>query len=106
MLALLPTPLCLLTVTMVLAMILYFIFIVVQVHFSAFSPTPAQNPSPPHLPPISTFPPIIIHVSFIIVPANNLPFPPEISSPLPSGHCQPVLNFSVFGYILLVCFFC
>ena len=29
-------------------------FIVVQVHFSAFSPHPSLIPSPPHLPPIPT----------------------------------------------------
>ena len=31
---------------------------------------------------------------------------PVILAHLPSGHCQPVLNFSVFDYILLVRLFC
>ena len=81
-------------------------FIVVQVQFSAFplAPQPTPQPSPPpshfHSPPRS----IIVHVSFIIAPTNPLPFPPEIPSLLLSSHCQPFLNLSIFGYILLVCF--
>ena len=75
-------------------------FIVVQVQFSAFSPYPSLTPSPPHLPPISTPspPPIIIHVSFIIVPTNPAPFSPKIPSPLRSSHSWPVLNLSVWLY--------
>ena len=55
-------------------------FIVIQVQFSAFSLHPSLNPSPPHLLPVSTFtpPPIIVHVSFIIVPTNPSPFSPEM----------------------------
>ena len=57
------------------------------------------QPQTSHLPPISTVPsPAIVHVSFIIVPTNPSPFSPVIPSPVPSGHCQSVLNFSVFGY--------
>ena len=75
--------------------------------FLPFPPTLAQHLSPLYLPPLFPHPlPIIVHVSFIIVPANPSPFSPEIPSLLPSGHCQPVLNFSVFAYILLVCLFC
>ena len=64
----------------------------------------AQPSSPPSCfdPPA----PIIVNVSFIIVPTNPSPFSPEIPSSLPSGHCWPFLNFSVFGYILLACLFC
>ena len=77
-------------------------FIFVQVQFSAFSPHPRLTPSPPHIAPVSTPTPVIVQVSFIIFPTNPSPFSPEIPSPLPSGHCWPFLNFSVFGYILLV----
>ena len=85
----------------------YFNFIVIQVQFSAFPPHPSPTPSPLHLPPVSTSPHnVIVQVSFIIVPTNTSPSSPEIPSPLPSGHCRPFLNFSVFGYILLVCLFC
>ena len=70
----------------------FFFFIVVQIQFSAFSPhpTPAPQLSPP---PSHFYSPtsIIVHVSFIIVPANPSPSSPEILSPLPSVHCQPVL---------------
>ena len=85
---------------------LFIFFIVVQVQFSAFSPHPSPTPQSSHLP--SLFPPPPTHYcpcSFIIVPPNPSSFSPEIPSPLSSGHCQPVLNVSVFGYILLVvCF--
>ena len=47
-----------------------------------------------------------VHVSFTSVPVIPSPYSPIILSLLPSGHCQPVLNFSVFGYILLACSFC
>ena len=82
------------------------IFIVVQVQFSAFCPHPSPPPQPS--PPPSPLPPLLVtvHVSFIVVLANYSPFSPIIPSPLPSGHCQPVLNFSVSGYILLACSFC
>ena len=63
--------------------------------FLPFPSTPAQHPSPPHLPSVSI-------PTLCFVPS---PYSPEISSPLPSGHCQPVLNFSVCGYILLACSF-
>ena len=74
--------------------------------FLSFPPTPSHHPKPPHLSPL--FPPalVIVHVSFIVVLPNPSPFSPIITSPLRSGHCQPVLNFSVFGYILLACSFC
>ena len=86
-------------------------FIVIQVQFSAFSPYLSLTPRPPHLPPVSTTlpyppPPVIVHVSFIIVPTNPSPFSPEIPSPLPCGQCWLFLNFSVFSYILLACLFC
>ena len=86
---------------------------VVQVQFSAFSPTCPHHPRLAHVPPL--FPPtplVIVRVSFIIVPTNPSPFSPEIPSPLPSGHCQPVLNFSLsnerlkFSVCLFVQKFC
>ena len=70
-----------------------------------FPPPQANTPALPTSLPVSTPHLVIVHVSFIIVPANPSPFPPEIPSPVPSGHCQPVLKFSVFGYILLACSF-
>ena len=70
-----------------------------------FPPTPPHQPSSPYLFPL--FPPlVIVHVSFIIVPVNPSPFSSIIPSPLPSGHCQTVLNFNVSGYILLAHPFC
>ena len=66
--------------------------------------TPSQpQPNPPPSP-ASTLPLGFVHVSFIVVPENPPPF--IISSPLPSGYCQIVLNFNVSGYILLAFFFC
>ena len=63
--------------------------------FSAFYPHPSPLPQPsPHPSPVST-PLVVVHVSFVIVPVIPSPF-----SPLPSDHCQPVLNFNVFGYTL------
>ena len=88
--------------TVFLNLILF--FIVVQVQFSAFSPTSPHLALPTSLllpPPL-----IIVHAPFRIVPAKPSPFSPEIPSPLPSGHCQPVLNVNIFGYILLACLFC
>ena len=41
---------------------------------------------------------VIVHVSFIVAPVNPSSFSPIFPSPLPSGHCPPVLNFNVFGY--------
>ena len=86
--------------------IILFFFLLVKYSFLPFLPTPGQHFSPPYFPPLFPPPTVIVHVSFIIVPANPSPFSPEIPSLLPSGHCQPVLNFSVFAYILLVCLFC
>ena len=74
-------------------------FIVVQLQFYAFPPTSPALPS--SLPCFHT-PLVIVHLSFIVVLANPSPFSPIIPSPLPSGHCQPVLNFSVFGSICLL----
>ena len=66
---------------------------------------PPPLPNPPHLPPIS-IPPLIVYVSFVIVPEPFTLFPlNSLPSPLYSL-CQPVLNFSVVGYILLACLFC
>ena len=79
-------------------------FIVIQLQFSAFSPHPRLIPRPLHLPPISTTPPhpVIVHVSFIIVPTNPSSFSPEIPSPLPSGHCQPFLKEIVGSAVLSI----
>ena len=52
-----------------------FLKLLFKYSFLPFPPTPAQSPTPPHLPPISTTP-VIVHVSFIIVPANPSPFSP------------------------------
>ena len=40
------------------------------------------------------------------IPVSPSSFSPIIPSPLPSGYCQLVPNFNVFGYILLACLFC
>ena len=39
------------------------------------------------------------------IPVSPSSFSPIIPSPLPSGYCQLVPNFNVFGYILLACSF-
>ena len=73
-------------------------FIVVQLQLSAFSPHPSTPPQPnPPPSPASILPLGFVHVSFIVVPV--------IPSPLPSGYRQIILNFNVFGYILLAFFF-
>ena len=75
--------------------------------FHLFPPITPQHPSPLHilhLFPLPCF--VIVRMYFIIVPVNPPPFPPIIPSSFPSRHCQPVLNFNVFGYILLPCSFC
>ena len=75
----------------------------------SFLPFPPPFPTTPALPislPCSYLPIVIVHVSFIIVSVNPSPFSTIIPSPLPSGHCQPVLSFNVFGYTLLACLFC
>ena len=44
---------------------------------------------------------------FVIVLYNcSFTLSPIIPYPYSSGHCQPVLSFSVCGYILLVCMYC
>ena len=78
-----------------------FLFMVVQVRWSPFSP----HPSHPHLPPL--IPALLVQS---MCPSQmflkTLPsFPPIIPSQLPTGYCQIVLNFNVSGYIsFLVCF--
>ena len=81
-----------------------FIFIVVQVQLSPFSCH--QFPTP-HLPP-SILPPFdFVRGSFIHVPWRPFSFFPLLSPfPLPSGYCQLVLYFNVFGHILLACLLC
>ena len=86
---------------------IYCYFIVVHVQLSAFSPhhSPPPQPSPPPSPD-STPRLSFVHVSFIVVPENPFPLFPPLSSYLPSGYCQIILNFNVSGYILLACLFC
>ena len=62
------------------------------------SPPPKPNPPPSGA---STLPLGFVHVSFILVPEKLFP---TIPSHLPSGYCQIVLNFNVFGYILFAFF--
>ena len=75
--------------------------------FCLFSP-PHPNTSalltslPSFHPPFTFYCPCVLYNCS----CNPSPFSPEIPSPLPSGHCPPVLNFNIFGYILLVCLFC
>ena len=83
----------------------FLIIIVVQVQFSAFPAHPSPTPHS-SLPPSHFHPRIIVHVSSIIILAKPSPLSPEILFPLPSGHCQLILNFSIFGHILLVYLFC
>ena len=82
------------------------IFIVVQVEFSAFPHHPSPLPQASPLPSPVYIPLVIVHVSFIVVPINPSPFSPITPSPLPSGYCQLIPNFNVFGCILLACLFC
>ena len=74
-------------------------------------PISPHNSPPPYPPPPPTFNPPshvgFVHGSFIHVPWQPFPFfPPLPSFSLPSGLCQFVLHFSVFGFILLICLFC
>ena len=79
---------------------LHFSLLLFKYSFLLFPPTP---PHPLALPASLPFPSplVIVHMSFIIVPINPSPFSPIIPFPLPSDHCQPVLNFNVFGYTIL-----
>ena len=87
--------------------LLLFLLLLFKYSFLHLPPSPPHHPSPPHTSFPCFYPPlVIVHESFIIVPMNLSPFSPIIPSPLPSGHCQPVLNFNVFGHILLACLFC
>ena len=77
----------------------FILFILILLFKYSFLPFPPPQPNPQPFPPPSHFhPSVIVHTSFIIVPTNPSAFSPEIPSPLPSGHCQPVLNFSVWLY--------
>ena len=51
-------------------------------------PIPTKHPS---------LPLDFVHVSFIVVPVTPLL---TVTSPLPPDHCQIVLHFNVYGYIL------
>ena len=73
--------------------------------FLPFAPTTPHHPSRPHLLPPFLSPLVIVHVSFIIVPANPSPFTPIIPTPLPSAHCQPVVNFGVLVIFCLLVHF-
>ena len=88
---------------------LSFLKIVVQVQFSAISPHPYPPPQPtspvftaPSPPAPPCYCPGVLYNCF----CKPFTLSPTIPSPLPSGRCQPVLNFNVFGYILLACSFC
>ena len=83
-----------------------FFFIVVQVQLSPFPPTLLHHPSLSHLPPPSPPLLVIVQVFLITVPTTPSPLSPFSPSPLRSSHCEPTLNFSVFGYVLLPCSFC
>ena len=61
---------------------------------------------PPHLPPLLPPPLGFVHVFYIVVPENPTLLPSIISSHLPSGYCQIVLNFNVSGDVLFACLFC
>ena len=77
-------------------------FIVVQVQFSDFPPypSPPHQPSPP--PYLGSTPLVIVQMFFVIILANPSNFSPIIPSPPLSGHCQPVLNFSVLVIFCLL----
>ena len=59
-----------------------------------FLPIPPPSPT-------STLPLDFVHVSFIVVPENPSP---SVPSPLSSGYCYIVLNFSVVIFCLLFSF--
>ena len=70
----------------------------------SLQPSPPPKLSPPPLP-VSTpdcyCPYVLYNCS-----CNPSTFSPIIPSLLSSDHCQPLLNFNVFGYALLSCSFC
>ena len=76
---------------------LFFIFILLLFKYSCLHFPPNTLPRPQSSPPTSPdyTPHGFVHVSFRVVPENPSPFPPIISSHLPSGYCQIVLNFNV-----------
>ena len=85
----------------------YIFLLLFKYSFLPFPPAlPTTSALPISLPCFHPMPLVIFHMSFIIVPAKPSTLSPVIPSPLLSGHCQPVLNFSVSGYILLACSFC
>ena len=81
-------------------------FIVVQLQLSAFSPHLSTPPHPNQtsLPPL--LPPSPLVLSMCPLQQFLKTLLPTITSPLPSGYCQIVLNFSVSGYILFAFSFC
>ena len=85
-------------------------FFIVQLQLSSFFPITLPCPTHSHLP-HSVLPPplalvVLVHGSFIHVPWP-FPFFTLLSPcPAPSGHCQFVLYFHVFGSTLLACLFC
>ena len=70
-----------------------------------FLPTPLSHHSQTHLPPL--FQPSPCYCPCVLYNCSWKPFTLFLLIPshLHSGHCQPVLNFSVFGYVWLACSF-
>ena len=69
-----------------------------------FLPTPLLHLKQTHLPPLLPPSPLVLSMCPLQLFLKTLL--PTIPSPLPSGYCQIVLNFSVSGYILFAFFFC
>ena len=63
------------------------------------SPTPPHHPSSSHLSPPFPLPPIVVHVSFIIVPINPSPFSPIICPPL-------LITVNLFAISMSLAIFC
>ena len=87
---------------------LFYIFIIVQVQLSPFYPQDSPPPQPsPFLTLHPTYYLLVLYMCLLYMVLKILPpYPPIITSHLPSGYYQFVLNFTVSGYILLACLFC
>ena len=85
----------------------FFIFKIILLLFNYsclhLPPTSSPHPSQTHLPPLIPHPAWLCPC--VLYSCSWKSFP-HLSSHLPSGYCQFVLNFDVSGYILLAFFFC
>ena len=83
----------------------FWMLLLFKCSFLPLPPTP-YHLNHPHLPPVSTRPRFCPCVLYSCSCKPFTLFPPLSPSHLPAGYCQLVLNFNVFGHLLLACLFC